>query len=242
MAVLELPARWDGREAALEDVDQLLRRGPTDLAILPELALTGYVSPEGDCDLRRFGEPLDGPTVRAGRELAVAHRVHLVLPLVLADAGAFFNAVVVLRPDGSVAARYAKRHPWFPERWAKPGREKPPCFRVGALSVTVAICFDGHFLPYDAADVLARADLLLFPSAWVDDEDSRLPLLRSIAAGFGIAVANANWAPGAVVLPGQGGSVVLDSAGRVLAEVAPGAARADAVVRPRRQRGKDLPA
>ncbi len=229
--MLELPARWNAREAALDDADRLLRRGPTDLAILPELALTGYVSPEGNCDLRPFAEPLDGPTVRAGRDLAAAHRLHLVLPLVLAEAGAFFNAVVVLRPDGSVAARYAKRHPWFPERWATPGREKPPCFRVGALTVTVAICFDGHFLPYDAGDVLARADLLVFPSAWVDDEDTRLPLLRSLARRFGVAVANANWGPGVVVVPGQGGSCVLDAQGRLLAEVrADARGRADALL------------
>lgn len=233
VSVLELPARWAGREAALREVDELLAHDPPDLAVLPEMAFTGYVSPEGDFDLSRFAEPLDGPTVCAVSELCKARRVHLVAPLVLREDDRMYNAAVVLGPDGEVVTTYRKRHPWYPEQWATPGEQPPSTFDLGGLVVTLAICFDAHFLLEDAADVLARADLLVFTSAWVEEEDGRRPLLRFLARRFGVSIANANWGPGAVVVPGQGGSCVLDGQARVLASVTGGSRRADAVVRPR---------
>ncbi|HYV45953.1 MAG TPA: hypothetical protein VFA20_13885, partial [Myxococcaceae bacterium] len=116
-----------------------------------------------------------------------------------------------------------------------PGPEAPPLFRVGELAVTIAICFDGHFLEQeeDSREALSGADLLLFPSAWVDEEDTRTPLLSGLAREFGIAVAAANWAPGVVRVPGQGGAYVLGPDGEVLARAVAG--RADAEVRRRVQ-------
>lgn len=234
MSVLELPARWAQAEEALREVDALVARGPTDLVVLPEMSLVGYVSPEADFDLTPFAEPIDGPTVHACAEISARHGVHLVAPLVLAEAGHVYNASIVLGPDGRVVATYRKRHPWFPERWATPGPLPPPVFEVRGVRTTMAICYDGHFLAEDAADVLARSDLLVFTSAWVDEEDSRMPLLRSLARRFGVSIANANWGRGVVEVPGQGGSCILDPDGRTTAEVAPGERRADAIVQRRR--------
>lgn len=236
VSVLELPARWAGREAALAEVDALLDRDAPDLVVLPEMALTGYVSPEGSFDLSAFAEPLDGPTVRAAGALSRRRGIHLVAPLVLSEGERLYNAAVVLGPGGELVATYRKRNPWYPETWATPGEQPHPVFDVGGIAVTLAICFDGHFLLEDAADSLSRADLLVFTSAWVEEEDGRLPLLRFLARRFGVAIANANWGPGVVVIPGQGGSCVLDGRGEVLASVPAGGRRADAVVTSARSR------
>lgn len=230
VSVLELPARWAEPAAALAQVDELLREGPTNLAIVPELAFTGYVSPEGDFDLAPFAEPIDGPTVAAVAAVAKRHHTSLVAPLVLREPGGPYNAAMLVGPEGRVNAVYRKRHPWFPEEWATPGREPPPLVKVGPIDVTFAICFDAQFLHEDGVDLLPRADLLVFTSAWVDEEESRVPLLQSFSRRFGCAVANANWAPGVVRVPGQGGSCILDAKGRVVASVQGPAGRADAIV------------
>jgi predicted amidohydrolase len=227
VSVLELPARWNGREAALADVDALLAQHPTDVALVPELSFTGYVSPRGDFDPSRFAEPLEGPTIAAVRTVCARRQTHLAVPLVLREDASVYNAMVVVAPDGAIRATYKKRHPWFPERWATPGASPPPLIEIGGLLVSVAVCYDGHFLAGDAADVLTEADLLLFASAWVDVEDSRMPLLSSLASSFGVTVANANWAPGVVVVPGQGGSCIVDERGEVVASVTPPSRRAD---------------
>lgn len=233
VAVVEMPATWGEPERALERLAAALAEGPpADVVLLPEASLTGYVSPRLDFDLSRFAEPVDGPTAQALAALARAHGTHVVGPLVLAEDGACFNATVAFDPRGERAFVYKKRHPWMPERWATPGPDPHPLVRIGDLAVTVACCFDVHFLEDEARETLDAADLLLFPSAWVEeDEDTRLPRLAEIARAHGTAVAAANWAPGVVEVPGQGSSAILDARGAIVARVPPGGVRADAIVR-----------
>lgn len=230
VTVLELPARWDAAAAALAEADALIARAPTDLVLLPEASLTGYVSPRGELDLARFGEPLDGPTAAALAALATRHRVHLVGPLIEAAGDARHNTMLGFRPDGARFLHYRKRHPWLPEEWATPGDAPCPVVEIAGVQVTIATCYDVHFLRDDAADALTRADLMLFPSAWVDRANTRPALLHDLARDFDLAIANANWGPGVVRVPGQGGSCVVAPGGRVLASCAAGVGRADAEV------------
>ncbi len=218
LTILELAARWNGANRVLAEVDAALTAScDADLVLLPEAALHGYVSPAGDSDLARFAEPLTGPTADACAALAVKHRVHLVAPLVLREDEALFNAMVCFDPRGEVAFVYRKRHPWMPETWATAGDARPPVVEIGGALVTIAICYDLHFLPTDAASELEAADVLLFPSAWVEEPDYRVSRLSRLAQRYGLTIANANWAAGDVRLPGQGGSCVVGSAGAVLA-------------------------
>ena len=166
-------------------------------------------------------EPIDGPTARAVAALARRHRVHLVAPLVLDEGGsARFNAMVGFDRDGAPSFTYRKRHPWFPETWATAGALPAPVVEIEGTRVTIAVCFDVHFLEEDAAVALDASDLLLFPSAWVEQEDSRPAMLAALARRHHIAVANANWGPGLVRIAGQGGSSIRDAAGEVLACIA----------------------
>ncbi|MBX3192059.1 MAG: carbon-nitrogen hydrolase family protein [Labilithrix sp.] len=233
VTVLELPATWNEPAAALAAVDRELERGPrTDLVLLPEASLTGYVSPEGDFDLTRFAEGPGGPLAREIAAIASRRGVTLVAPLVLREGSACFNAMIAQGPGGERVFTYRKRHPWIPETWAAAGEVAAPVVTIGQARVTIAICFDVHFLEEEASSALRASDLLLFPSAWVEESDSRPLLLAEIARTYGVAVANANWGPGVVTVAGQGGSAILDGRGRVLSRVAPGAVRADAAVAP----------
>ncbi len=233
VTVLELPASWSDPRSVLERVDAELDRGPeTDLVLLPEASLTGYVSPTGDFDLAPFAEPIDGPTARAIADLARRHRTNLVAPLVLSEGDAFFNAMVAFDRHGEPIFAYRKRHPWFPETWATAGAEAAPIAVIEGLRVTIAVCFDVHFLEEDASVALDASDLLLFPSAWVEEIDSRPAMLEGLARRHRIAIANANWGSGIVRMGGQGSSSIRDARGRLLAsvEAATGTIRADAVL------------
>ncbi len=223
LTVLELPATWGEPMRVLDDVAARLSAGPaTDLVVLPEAALCGYVSPNGVFDLAPFAEPLDGPTARRCAAIAKARAVHLVAPLVLREAAAIYNAMACFDPHGEVAFVYRKRHPWFPEDWATPGPTAPPLVEIDGLALTIAVCYDVHFLADDAARELAAADLLLFPSAWVEAPDNRIAHLAKLARAFDLHVANANWAPGIVRVPGQGGSCVVGRDGSVIARATAG--------------------
>lgn len=219
LTILELPARWHAADRALAEVDAALTGSTADLVLLPEASLHGYVSPEGDADLTRFAEPIDGPTSLACRALAEKHGVHLVAPLVLREGAALYNAMICHAPDGSRPFSYRKRHPWIPETWATRGAEPLPVVAIADRVVTIAICYDLHFLPRESADQLEAADVLLFPSAWVEKPDFRIPRLQRLAHNFGLVIANANWGAGELVVPGQGNSCVVAADGSVLARV-----------------------
>jgi predicted amidohydrolase len=237
VAALELPARFGEPEAAFAEVETLLAGGPpTDLVLLPEASFTGYVSPDLERGPDCFAEPLGGPTTARLAALARAHAVHLVAPLILRERGCVYNAMLALRPDGSLAATYRKRHPWYLERWATAGEEANALFDVEGTRVAVAICFDVHFLAEESAEVLRAADLLLFPSAWVEEDDSRPVLLGELARTFGLAILNANWGRGTPRIAGQGGSLVVGPTGEPLARAPEraGPHRVDAVLSPTR--------
>lgn len=228
VAALELPHRFGDPRASLAEIDRLLGApalAGVDLVLLSELILTGYVSPQGDFDLRAFAEPLDGESARRLAELARRHAVALAGPLVEQSGDRFYNSLLLFDRDGRRIGHYRKRHPWFPERWATPGDLATPIVELLGVKLTAAICFDVHFLSDDAGDALDEADLLLFPSAWLDtpdEDDARAQLLLELARRHRIAVVNANWGPAPPALRGQGGSRILDARGRLLASAAPG--------------------
>jgi len=225
VTALEIPASFDRARENLELVDALLARAPTDLALLPEASLTGYVSPQGDFDLTRFAESRDGPTSRALAALAKKHATHLVGPLIERASDGVFNAMIGFDPTGAEFIHYRKRHPWYPEAWATPGGNPHPQIRLASrqlrtLLISLAICFDLHFAEWPQADVL------LFPSAWVEEEDSRVAMLSKL----GMYVVNANWGVGEPRVPGQGDSMILDASGKILARAEPGMQRIDAEI------------
>jgi predicted amidohydrolase len=212
ICALEMPARFGDPAARLADIDAALTGGrAADLVLVPECALTGYVSADLHCDLRPFAEPLTGPTLTAYRRLARKHGAHIAGPLVEAAEGVCFNAFVVVDPAGDVRCHYRKRHPWFCETWAAKGTLPYPTFELAGLKLALAICFDIHFVEDEAHDTLAAADVLLFPSAWVDDgaRDLRAGIFRSLVRRFGLTVVNANWGAGEPRLPGQGRSRIV---------------------------------
>ena len=229
LAVLELRATWDEAARVLDEIAALVAQAPADLVLVPEAAICGYVSPARDFDLTRFAEPLDGPIARRCAAIARDAGTHLVAPLVLREGAHVYNAMACFGPDGACAFVYRKRHPWVPETWATPGAETPPLVEICGRRVTIAICYDLQFVEEDLVDELAAADLWLFASAWVERPDSRPHKLAELARRFDLHVANANWAPGVVRVPGQGSSMIIAPDGTILARAA-GPGRIDAEI------------
>ncbi len=223
LAALQLAQAWGDVPGALARLAAVLP--DADLVLLPEAAFTGYVSPRGDYDLRPFAEPLDGPTARAVAALAARHRLALAAPLIERDGPRCYNSLLLFDDGGRRIGHWRKRHPWLPEAWASPGDLGSPVVEWRGLRLSAAICYDLHFLD-EAAESLDRSDVLLFPSAWVEEgPDTRVSKLQSLARRYALTVVNANWAKGDPAVPGQGGSVIVGPDGALLAQ-APGSANA----------------
>ncbi len=226
VVALELPARFGDPDAVLSGLATTLSDHAGDLVLLPECAMTGYLDAAGHCDLRPFAEPAVSlgedlsrrpPHTLAARlaDLASQQQVHLVAPLIEQTPNGFYNSMIGVTPDRTVFVHYRKRHPWFPERWATPGALPYGSFELFGARFLLAICFDVHFLAAEAGALLRDADVLLFPSAWVDDgrADLRGPIFRTLAADHNVTIVNANWGPGVPALRGQGRSRVVTPQG-----------------------------
>lgn len=221
LGIAQLAARHGEAAAQLAALDQLLATHHADLVLLPELALTGYVSPRGNFDMTPHAEALDGATATALAALARRHGIGLAAPLVERDGAGLYNSYLLFDRKGMLVGHWRKRHPWFPEAWATPGNRGTPVVEFEGIKICAGICFDLHFIEQDAWDALQDADLFLFPSAWVEEQDSRNDTLAALARRHGIAIANANWGAGAPFVPSQGQSMIFDGRGLRLAATAP---------------------
>lgn len=183
---------------------------PGELVLLPELALTGYLDAQGNFDLTPQAEALGGPLSQALSARAKQRGIWLAGAIVERDAPHSYNTMTLHAPTGELRGRYRKRHPWFPETWATAGAERHPLWSIGDVTATAAICFDVHFLAEEARTELNAADVLLFSSAWVEDEgDQRLELLPALAREFDLWIVNANWGPGLPRFRTQGHSLII---------------------------------
>jgi predicted amidohydrolase len=150
----------------LQEAERRVRQAAADgarLVCLPELFLTGF-------DRQRLwdlAEPLDGPSLRRLRDLAVETGAWIVAGFAERDGDQLYNAAAVLPPASDVPPRcYRKVHLYGEDHDCfTPGSE--PCLvEMPFGKAAVAICFDFCFPDYIASLVEQGAELIVHPTAW----------------------------------------------------------------------------
>jgi len=139
-----------------------------DLVVLPELWSPGYFA--FDAYTER-AEPLDGPTVAAGRAWARELDTHLHLGSILERDrhGRLFNTAVLIAPDGAVVHTYRKVHVFgYGSREAElltPGEELDVVeTSLGRIAATT--CYDLRFPELWRGLVDLGAQTVVVPAAW----------------------------------------------------------------------------
>ena len=216
------------------------------IIVLPETAITGYVSQDLRWNWHVEGKPIEkafrgkdplpfaemvpGPSTDHFCALAKELKVYLTIPLLervdeetrrVSEGVRFFNSVCLASPEGKLVAHYRKLTPWpYPEKsWATPGDRGIQTFDTEYGRVGLAICFDIHTILERYEDQKLWA--LLYPIAWVDDEHPAewyYHRLPQRVAKFKHYVIGANWS---VDEPqtwrGYGFSTIISPEGKVLA-------------------------
>ncbi|MBA4607315.1 carbon-nitrogen hydrolase family protein [Aeromicrobium sp. Marseille-Q0843] len=217
-ATLDSAANRAQVEARLSDLD-----GP-GLVVLPEATMHDFGP--ADHDLAAVAEPLDGPFV----DLIAREAKRLGSTIV---AGMFertddlpYNTLVVVAPDGDLAATYRKIHLYdsFGYRESerlRAGEIEPVVVPVEDLTIGLMTCYDLRFPELARALVDRGADAFVVPAAWVAGEHKAehwRTLLRARA------IENTVW----VAAAAQGGSrytgrsLVADPWGTIVEEAAGG--------------------
>jgi len=141
------------------------------LIVLPEMATTGYCW-ASRTEIAPHVESIPGPTADRFQQLASTCDCYIALGLPEVDltTNVYYNSLALIGPEGIIGT-YRKIHSYISEpRWARDGDLgwpvwETPLGRLGAL-----ICMDAEF--FESARILALrgADVLLFPTNWLDEK------------------------------------------------------------------------
>lgn len=149
------------REIA-EYIDQG-RAEKVDLLVFPECALTGY-GPEY-FESRNFDPDAVEAALREVREMVKAAETAVAIGAHLPRGTDWTNSLLLIRPDGRIAARYDKTHLYGNDSdFYSPGNEPGPVVSVQRVRVGLQICFDIRF-PEPFRRLAAQgAQIFLVPS------------------------------------------------------------------------------
>jgi len=209
----------DGNAARIIDAYQVAESQGCDLAVFPELAVTGY--PPEDLLLkpgfvRENREALEKVAAATGRCAAVVGFVDADRDL--------FNAAAVCA-DGRIAGVYHKRHlpnygVFDEQRYFAPGFEPLQLFEVAGVKVGVSVCEDAWSPSGPIAEQAAGgAELIVNLNAspyYFDRLAERERMLATRAADASCALVYVNQVGGQDELVFDGASLVFDSDGRCI--------------------------
>ncbi|MFC6734008.1 carbon-nitrogen hydrolase family protein [Haladaptatus sp. DYSN1] len=217
-------------EKTLSRMERAIDRADADLVVFPELATTGYHVFDQLADV---AEPVPGPTTERLGEAARAADVEVLFGMPVFEDGAVYNSAVWLAADGSVRARYDKRHCWGGEREVfTPGDEylavDAPFGRVG-----VQICYDLTFPEASAALARAECDLVVNISAWtaqMERDWQRLLPARAVENGAYVVGCNRTGTEAGNTFCGK--STVIEPDGARIVELGDAAGQARVTLHP----------
>ena len=141
------------------------------LIVLPEMATTGYCW-ESRAEIEPHVEPIPGPTTDRFQQLATSYGCYIALSLPEVDltTAVYYNSMALIGPDGIVGT-YRKIHSYISEpRWARDGDLGMPVWNTPLGRLAGLICQDAEFFEAGRIPALRGADVLLFPTNWLDEK------------------------------------------------------------------------
>jgi omega-amidase len=168
VTVVQTELTWHDAPANRARFERLMLplAGQTDLIVLPEMFTTGFTMATDE-----VAEPADGPSTQWLRKMAAQINATITGSLVTSDGGRYFNRLIWMRPDGTLA-NYDKRHLF------RMAREQEH-FAAGQDRLIVAIdgwkicplvCYDLRFPVWSRNRMGTEAgyDVLVYVANWPD--------------------------------------------------------------------------
>ena len=171
LALAQMTSRREDKEENLGKIEALTTQAKmlgVDLAIFPEMCLTGYVVRD---QLYELAETIPGPSVQRVAALAKKTGIHIIfgMPALSEKTRAtLYNSAVFVGPNGLIGAyrkMYLPTHSVFEEkRYFRPGYQ-PAAFSTPIGNIGLCICYDLFFPEVARLARLAGAQLLVCISA-----------------------------------------------------------------------------
>ena len=171
LALCQISCKRENKEANLNKIEELTlkaKRQEVDLAIFPEMSLTGYVLLD---QVYGLAEPIQGPSTQRMEKLAKKVGMHIIFgmpELSEKTQATVYNTAVLVGPNGLVGKyrkMYLPTHSVFEEkRYFRPGYE-PAALQTDLGNIGLTICYDVFFPEVFRLPRLKGAQLIVCISA-----------------------------------------------------------------------------
>jgi predicted amidohydrolase len=171
LALAQMSSKRENKEANLQKIERLTFKAKeqgADLAIFPEMSLTGYVIRD---QLYEMAETVPGPTVEKIEELARKTGMHIIFGMPEQSEktqATIFNTAVFVGPQGYIGKyrkMYLPTHSVFEEkRYFRPGYQTA-AFQTNLGNIGLCICYDIFFPEVIRLTRLRGAQLIVCISA-----------------------------------------------------------------------------
>jgi predicted amidohydrolase len=235
VAAVQCPSTMGKTEANLRNITNLVRMAAAQgakIVVLPECAVQGYLDPitwsswskmpDDGNPVQRVAEPVPGPATRTLSHLADELNIYLCAGLIEVESNTFFNAQVLIAPDGAIIAHHRKKTLWTPgdSNWCTPGKLPVQVVQTEFGNLGLMICIEFQTLP----PLLAKreADIVLYSVGWYGPNEKnwfgeQFPAKSVVPYGFDVVAANWTSPTAQQSWPGRGHSCVITREGKVLA-------------------------
>ena len=233
-------SREENLQHARQQIVEAAEQGAR-LICLPELFCSIYFCQQEDPRFFELAEPIPGYTTDYFSQLSKTVDSVLVVPLFeKGTSGEYYNSLVVINPDGSIAGKYRKMHipndPQFQEKfYFTPGDIGFQAIQTAVGKIGSMICWDQWYPEAARLCALDGAGVLIYPTAigWLPGEkegegemylDSWKTIQRGHSIANGIYTASVNRVG---IEPNQAGdseiefwghSFIVDPRGHIIAE------------------------
>lgn len=194
LAVVQFQATHADKSASLERLLPLAHHAAAraHVAVLPEMALTGYDFQDPEA-LRTLAEEPDGPTFAALAPVAAHHKSWLVAGFAERAGERLYNSALAISPAGQLAGLYRKTLLFEADTpWATPGDLGYLALETDLGRVGLGICMDLNDDAFTAWCRSANLSAVALLANWLDEDLDILPYWAWRMNGFSglIAVAN----------------------------------------------------
>lgn len=216
--LVQRPIVWEDPQANFEAIDAAFRAHPPipgSLVVFAEMFSTGF-----SFELQTVGEPAEGMSSQFLCRMAKTYDVCTVgsFPHDPQDSGKGLNRLVVFLPDGTLALRYDKIHPFSYGKEAEHyrGGTRLPLFDYQGWTVCPTVCYDLRFPEmYRAATLKGGAEMFLCIANWpTPRRDHWNTLLRARAIENQAVMVGVNRIGKDLLNAYSGDSVIIDARGR----------------------------
>jgi len=152
-------------EKAINLIYEAISKG-ADIAILPELFITGYDLDTIGKNLYKLAETKNGKTVKQLANIARKESIHIIAPVPEIRNSVLYNSAIMIDNNGTILGSYAKTHLWLKEKeYFTPGNEFP-VFKTEHGNIGIMICYDAGFPEVARILTLKGSDIIILPAAW----------------------------------------------------------------------------